>query len=146
MREGYYDGEPAQKQKSSPERVSSNKNPTSAVSNSSFELVKKQVGTRRDAFDFQLRPVGRTHNYNPIFYLIRFKDIVSNHEHRQGNSNAILQRSIASLLPRFSESTIGLHWLVLKNYFWELFGGVEQIYSSRTTSEPGRSRSSQPCH
>ena len=58
------------------------------MSNSSFELVKKQVGTRRDAFDFQLRPVGYTHNYSPMFFSLRFKDIVSNHEHRQGNSNA----------------------------------------------------------
>lgn len=37
------------------------KNPTSAVCNSSFELDIETVGTRRIAYDFQLRPVGHNH-------------------------------------------------------------------------------------
>ena len=41
-------------------------------------------GTRRVAFDFQLRPVGHNLNYSSVDYLLRFKDIVSNHVHRQG--------------------------------------------------------------
>jgi hypothetical protein len=89
------------------------------VCNSSFELVKKQGGTRRGAFDFQLRPVGHTHDYNPIFYLIRFKDIVSNHEHRQGKFKNILAKSCCGDLcpPRFLEHTIGVDRFVLKEFF-----------------------------
>jgi len=41
-------------------------------------------GTRPVAFDFQSRPVGHNHDSDPVSYLLRFKDIVSNHEHRQG--------------------------------------------------------------
>src|SRR5438270_11770877 len=41
-------------------------------------------GTRWIVFDFQSRPVGHNHSYNPLIYQLRFKDIVSNHEHRQG--------------------------------------------------------------
>ena len=80
--------------------MSSNKNPASAVYNSSFELVKKQVGTRRDAFDFQLRPVGHTHNYGPMFFSLRFKDIVSNHEHRQGNIQMLFTKELRGLFFR----------------------------------------------
>jgi hypothetical protein len=43
-------------------------------------------GTRWIAFDFQSRPVGYNRNYNPVIYQLRFKDIVSIHEHRQGKS------------------------------------------------------------
>ena len=35
------------------------KNPAIAVYNSSFELILETGGTRRGAFDVQLRPVGR---------------------------------------------------------------------------------------
>ena len=41
-------------------------------------------GTRRAAFDFQSRPVGHNRDSDSVSYLLRFKDIVSNHEHRQG--------------------------------------------------------------
>src|SRR5206468_12954513 len=41
-------------------------------------------GTRRVAFDFQSRPVGHNLNSDPLDYSLRFKDIVSNHVHRQG--------------------------------------------------------------
>ncbi len=41
-------------------------------------------GTRRIAFDFQSRPVGHNRSYSPLSYQLRFKDIVSNHVHRQG--------------------------------------------------------------
>jgi hypothetical protein len=46
-------------------------------------------GTRRVAFDFQLRPVGHNLNYCSVYYLLRFKDIVSNHVHRQGKFSMI---------------------------------------------------------
>ena len=43
-------------------------------------------GTRRVAFDFQSRPVGHNRDSDSVSYLLRFKDIVSNHVHRQGKA------------------------------------------------------------
>ena len=61
------------------------KNPAvNAVGNSSFELDTKQVGTASAAFDFQSRPVGSHGLKGPGVLSLRFKDIVSIHEHRQG--------------------------------------------------------------
>ena len=51
------------------------KNPTSAVCNSSFELLLETGGTIRGAFDVQLRPVGDIHSLSPVIYQLRFKDI-----------------------------------------------------------------------
>jgi hypothetical protein len=54
-------------------------------------------GTRRVAFDFQSRPVGYNRDSDPVSYLLRFKDIVSNHVHRQGKSS-ILEKIVLSRL------------------------------------------------
>src|SRR5438094_8859364 len=42
-------------------------------------------GTRSTAFDFQLRPVGHLQSQGPVMDLLRFKDLVSKHEHGRVN-------------------------------------------------------------
>ncbi len=75
-------------------------------------------GTRPAAFDFQLRPVGHNHDSDPVDHLLRFKDIVSNHVHRQGNSKFFFEACPCSKEPASSASRLlALLWEHYSSHF-----------------------------
>src|SRR5947209_8013894 len=53
-------------------------------------------GTRLTAFDFQLRPVGHHQSQGPVMGLLRFKDLVSKHEHGRVNPKNPISKDHAS--------------------------------------------------
>jgi len=72
------------------------KNPAIAVCNSSFELIRN----RWDPPGCFRRPVKacrpQPHSSDPVDHQLRFKDIVSNHVHRQGNSKILIFEFLAT--------------------------------------------------
>jgi len=86
-------------------------------------------GAHSTAFDFQLRPVGHPQSTSPVIGLLRFKDLVSKHEHGRVKSLQIrvpkITRSLAACLKRSPGEVSPIkhffsseNWISLSFHMW----------------------------